>query len=131
MQQQDPYPHPHGTRTRDPFGYPIPVFLPTPSCLHSQSNHHIICTAWTRRPRLCVWMGGTRLGRGWEWARIVNCSVTIFLLFHNLLLLVYSQRVHILLVYSQRVHILLGMCRYNYASLLLVVHPFHSRMFVL
>ena len=47
--------------------------------------------------------------------------VTIFLLFHNLLLLVFSRRVHILF----------GMCRYDYVSLLLVVHPFHSRMFVL
>ena len=33
MQQQDLYPHPHGTRTRDPFGYPIPVFLPTQECV--------------------------------------------------------------------------------------------------
>ena len=48
-------------------------------------------------------------------------SVTVFLLFHNLLLLVFSQHVHVLF----------GMCRYNYVSLLLVVHPFHSRMFVL
>ena len=46
--------------------------------------------------------------------------VTIFLLFHNLLLLVCSLRVHILF----------GMCRYDYVSLLLVVHPFHSHMFV-
>ena len=48
-------------------------------------------------------------------------GVTIFLLFHNLLLLVFSRRVHVLS----------GMCRYDYVSLLLVVHPFHSRMFVL
>ena len=47
--------------------------------------------------------------------------VMIFLLFHNLLLLVFSRRVHILF----------GMCRYDYVSLLLVVHPFHSRMIVL
>ena len=47
--------------------------------------------------------------------------VTIFLLFHNFLLLVCSRHVHILF----------GMCRYNYVSLLLVVHPFHSRMIVL
>ena len=39
--------------------------------------------------------------------------------------------VTLLLVFSQRVHILFGMCRYDYVSLLLVVHPFHSRMFVL
>ena len=50
-----------------------------------------------------------------------DVGVTIFLLFHNLLLLVFSRRVHILF----------GMCRYDYVSLLLVVHPFHSRMFVL
>ena len=48
-------------------------------------------------------------------------DVTIFLLFHNLLLLVCSRRIHILF----------GICRYDYVSLLLVVHPFHSRMFVL
>ena len=47
--------------------------------------------------------------------------VTIFLLSYNLLLLVCSLRVHILF----------GMCRNDYVSLLLVVHPFHSRMFVL
>ena len=48
-------------------------------------------------------------------------NVTIFLLFHNLLLLVCSRRIHILF----------GMCRYDYVSLLLVVHPFHSRIIVL
>ena len=48
-------------------------------------------------------------------------NVTIFLLFHNLLLLVCSRHVHILF----------GMCRYDYVSLLLVVHPFHSRIIVL
>ena len=47
--------------------------------------------------------------------------VTIFLLFHNLLLLVCSRRVHILF----------GMCRYDYVSLLLVVHPFQSHLIVL
>ena len=47
--------------------------------------------------------------------------VMIFLLFHNLLLLVFSRCEHILF----------GMCRYNYVSLLLVVHPFHSRLFIL
>ena len=55
---------------------------------------------------------------------VASCRViivTIFLLFHNLLLLVCSRRIHILF----------GMCRYNYVSLLLVVHPFHSCMFVL
>ena len=48
-------------------------------------------------------------------------NVMIFLLSHNLLLVVCSLRVHILP----------GMCRYDYVLLLLVVHPFHSRMFVL
>ena len=48
-------------------------------------------------------------------------NVTIFLLFHNLLLLVCSLRIHILF----------GMYRYDYVLLLLVVHPFHSRMIVL
>ena len=48
-------------------------------------------------------------------------NVTIFLVFHNLLLLVCSRRVHILF----------GMCRYDYTSFLLVVHPFHSRLIVL
>ena len=47
--------------------------------------------------------------------------VTIFLLFHNLFLLVCSCRVHILF----------GMCRYDYVSLLLVIHPFHLCMIVL
>ena len=52
---------------------------------------------------------------------IYQGCVMIFLLFHNLLLLVFSRRVHILF----------RMCRYDYVSLLLVVHPFHSHMFVL
>ena len=47
--------------------------------------------------------------------------VTVFLLFHNLLLLVFSCHIHVLF----------GMCRYNYVSLLLVVHPFHSHVFIL
>ena len=47
--------------------------------------------------------------------------VTIFLLFHNLFLLVCSRRIHILF----------GMCKYDYVSLLLVVHPFHLCMIVL
>ena len=48
-------------------------------------------------------------------------NVTIFLLSHNLFLLVCSRRIHILF----------GMCKYDYVSLLLVVHPFHSCMIVL
>ena len=48
-------------------------------------------------------------------------SVTIFLLFHNLLLLVFSRRIHVLF----------GICRYDYVSLLLVVHPLHSRTIIL
>ena len=48
-------------------------------------------------------------------------DVTIFLLCHNLFLLVCSRRIHILF----------GMCKYDYVSLLLVVHPFHSCMIVL
>ena len=47
--------------------------------------------------------------------------VTIFLLFHNLFLLVCLRRIHIFF----------GMCKYDYVSLLLVVHPFHSCMIVL
>ena len=47
--------------------------------------------------------------------------VTIFLLFPNLLLFVFSRRVHILF----------RICRYNYISLLLIIHPFHSHMFIL
>ena len=48
-------------------------------------------------------------------------NVTIFLLSHNLFLLVCLRRIHILF----------GMCKYDYVSLLLVVHPFHSCMIVL
>ena len=48
-------------------------------------------------------------------------NVTIFLLFHNLFLLVCSRRIHILF----------GMCRYDHVSILLVVHLFHSHMIVL
>ena len=52
-------------------------------------------------------------------------NVTIFLLFHNLFLLVCSRHIHILF----------GMCRYNHVSLLLalllVVHSFHLCMIVL
>ena len=44
-----------------------------------------------------------------------------FLLFHNLLLLVFSRRIHVLF----------GMCRYDYISLLLIVNPFHFCVFVL
>ena len=44
-------------------------------------------------------------------------NVTIFLLFHNLLLLVCSRHVHILF----------GMCKYDYISLLLVVHNGRSK----
>ena len=62
---------------------------------------------------------GVLIEPGAQWYEGGN--VTIFLLFHNLLLLIFSQRVHILF----------GMCRYDYVSLLLVVHPFHSCMFVL
>ena len=47
--------------------------------------------------------------------------VTVFLLFHNLLLFVFPRHVHILF----------EMCRYDYISLLLIVHPFRVRMFVL
>ena len=62
---------------------------------------------------------GVLIEPGAQWYEGGN--VTIFLLFHNLLLLVFSRRVHILF----------GMCRYDYVSLLLVIHPFHSCMFVL
>ena len=56
---------------------------------------------------------------GAQWYKGGN--VTIFLLFHNLLLLVFSHRIHVLF----------GMCRYDYVSLLLVIHPFHSRVLIL
>ena len=56
---------------------------------------------------------------GAEWYEGGN--VMVFLLFHNLLLFVFPQHVHVLF----------GMCRYDYISLLLVVHPFRSHMFVL
>ena len=62
---------------------------------------------------------GVLIEPGAQWYKGGN--VTIFLLFHSLLLLVFSRRIHVLF----------GMCRYNYVSLLLVVHPFHSRVFIL
>ena len=48
-------------------------------------------------------------------------SVMIFLLFHNLFLLIFSHRIHVFF----------GMCRYDYVSLLLIVHPFRSHMLIL
>ena len=54
-------------------------------------------------------------------ASLLTHCVMIFLLFHNLFLLVFSHRTHILF----------GICWYDYVSLLLVVHSFHSCLLVL
>ena len=70
-------------------------------------------------PLTPILLEGVLIEPGAQWYEGGN--VTIFLLFHNLLLLVCPRHVHILF----------GMCRYDYASLLLVVHPSHSRMFIL
>ena len=52
---------------------------------------------------------GVLIEPGAQWYKGGN--VTIFLLFHNLLLFVFSRYVHVLF----------GMCRYDYVSLLLVL----------
>ena len=84
--------------TYNSHAVPMLLFFTSHPCLMHSSLHSSPCSAWPCPP-----------------------SVTIFLLFHNLLLFVCSRRVHILF----------GMCRYDYISLLLVVHPFHSRLIVL
>ena len=61
---------------------------------------------------------GVLIEPGAQWYKGGN--VTIFLLFHNLLLLVFSRRTQVLF----------GICWDNYVSLLLVVHSFHSRLLV-
>ena len=70
-------------------------------------------------PLTPVPLEGVLIEPGAQWYKEGN--VTIFLLFHNLLLFVYSRRVHIFF----------GMCRYDYTSLLLIVHPFHPHLSVL
>ena len=62
---------------------------------------------------------GTLIEPGAQWYRGGN--VMIFLLFHNLLVLIFSQRTHVLF----------GMCKHTYVSLLLIIHPCQSRLIVL
>ena len=59
-----------------------------------------------------VLSNGVLIEPGAQWYEGGN--VAIFLLFHNLFLLVLSHRSHVLF----------GMCKYDYVSLLLIVHPF-------
>ena len=62
---------------------------------------------------------GVLIEPGAQWYEGGN--VTNFLLFSNIFLLMFSHHTYVFL----------GMCRYNYVSCLLVVHPLHSCLFVL
>ena len=89
------------------FGHPS-------SCFTTYTSHSTHLTKAIRICQMAFYLSREHLWRMWT-------IVTIFLLFHNLFLLVFSRRIHVFF----------GMCRYDYVSSLLLVHPFHSHMFIL